>query len=108
MGLALPGFLSVRRSDIQSDRAAPDQTIAGCSLSFLLSVGELFAQGDFLEFADGGARDGVEKNEGVGKLPLAKKTRRNSRDHGHPYVGCDVIVCWRPQVARLPSLNRNP
>jgi hypothetical protein len=20
---------------------------------------------------------------------------RNFRDHGHPFTGCDVIVCWR-------------
>jgi hypothetical protein len=28
----------------------------------------LFAQGEFLEFADGGARDGVEEDEGVGRV----------------------------------------
>ena len=42
----------------------------GETLGFPLPVGELFAEGDFLEFADGGARDGIHKDEGVGELPL--------------------------------------
>src|SRR5260370_31647028 len=38
-------------------------------------VGELLAESDFLEFADGGAGDGVEEDEGVGELPLGEGLR---------------------------------
>ena len=37
-----------------------------------LPVGELLAEGEFFEFADGGAGDGVEEDEGVGELPLGE------------------------------------
>ena len=43
-----------------------------------LPVGELFAEGDFFEFAHGGAGDGVEEDEGVGELPLGGWPRLNS------------------------------
>src|SRR5215470_14415294 len=43
------------------------------ALRFPLPIRELLAEGDFLEFADGGARDGVEEDEGVGELPLGKR-----------------------------------
>jgi len=32
----------------------------------------LLAQGDFLEFADGGARDFWNKDEGIGDLPFGE------------------------------------
>lgn len=28
---------------------------------------------------------------------------RNFRDHGHPYTGCDVIVCWRHNWDQCPA-----
>ena len=37
-----------------------------------IPVGDLLAEGEFLEFADGSAGDGVEENEGVGELPLGE------------------------------------
>src|SRR6267143_1008571 len=37
-----------------------------------LPVGELFAEGEFFEFADGGAGNGVEEDESVGELPLGE------------------------------------
>jgi hypothetical protein len=50
------------------DKAAP--------LRVPVPVGELFAEGDFFEFADGGARDFGEEEEGgryngIGKRPLS-------------------------------------
>src|SRR5438034_5186829 len=37
-----------------------------------LPVGKLFTECDFLEFADGRAGNGVEKDEGVGELPFGE------------------------------------
>src|SRR5712692_549266 len=50
----------------------------GTGLFLPVPVGELFAEGDFFEFADGGARDGVEEDEGVGELPLGEGLREES------------------------------
>ncbi len=40
-----------------------------------LPVGKLLAEGNFFEFADGGAGDGVDEDEGVGELPLGEGLR---------------------------------
>src|SRR6266436_7636353 len=37
-----------------------------------LPICKLLAEGEFFEFADGGAGDGVEEDEGVGELPLGE------------------------------------
>ena len=49
------------------------KTLAGYSLSLPFPVGELFAQGQLLEFADGGARNCIDEDKSVGKLPLGKR-----------------------------------
>src|SRR5260370_39433502 len=36
-------------------------------------ISELFAEGDFLEFADGGPGDFGEEDEGVGELPFRER-----------------------------------
>jgi len=38
-----------------------------------LPGGELFAEGEFFEFADTGSWDGVDENESVGQLPLGMR-----------------------------------
>src|SRR5207237_5148594 len=43
------------------------------TLGLPLPVRKLFAEGDFLEFADGCTGDGVQEHEGVGQLPLGKR-----------------------------------
>ena len=42
------------------------------ALGFPLPVGELLAEGGFLEFADGRARNSLQEDEGVGELPLGE------------------------------------
>src|SRR5207245_4883630 len=71
-----------------------------------LPVGKLLAKGDFLELADGSARDGVEEDECVGELPLRKR-RDEKRAQFLRSSACAVFQDNRRERALLPFRVRD-
>src|SRR5216683_8318093 len=72
----------------------------GTGLFLPVPVGELFAEGDFFEFADGGAGNGVDEDEGVGELPLGE----GLREEGAQLFGGGANTIFQDDRGKWPLL----